>query len=67
MAGCIDGSFGAPLSLPEQKRFFDTHIGSWAPVFFRDLEAAKGSVLYGALGSVGRVFLRIEETAFVMD
>lgn len=66
MAGLIDGTFGEPLSLEEQKAFFSTHIGSWAPVFFRDLEAAKASVLYGTLGSVGRIFLAIEEEAFKM-
>ena len=66
MAGFIDGTFGEPLPLSEQKRFFTTHIGSWAPVFFRDLEAAKASIVYAALGSVGRTFLEIEEGAFAM-
>jgi TorA maturation chaperone TorD len=66
MAGLIDGTFGQPLSLEEQKRFFAAHIGSWAHVFFRDLEIAKASVLYAALGSVGRAFLEIEEGAFDM-
>ena len=66
MAGFIDGSLGRTLSLEEQKTFFATHIGPWAPVLFRDMEAAKASVLYAALGSVGRVFLAIEERAFAM-
>jgi TorA maturation chaperone TorD len=66
MAGLIDGTFGTPVSLEEQKRFFNTHIRPWAPVFFRDLEAAKVSVLYAAIGSVGRAFLEIEEGAFEM-
>ncbi|KAB2920003.1 MAG: molecular chaperone TorD family protein [Hyphomicrobiaceae bacterium] len=66
MAGFIDGTFGEPLPLAEQKRFFTTHIGSWAPVFFRDLEAAKASIVYAAVGSVGRTFLDIEEGAFAM-
>jgi TorA maturation chaperone TorD len=66
MAGLIDGTFGPPSSLEEQKSFFAAHVGSWAHVFFRDLETAKGSVLYGTLGSVGRAFLDIEERAFVM-
>jgi TorA maturation chaperone TorD len=66
MAGFIDGSLGPPLALPEQKGFFGTHIGSWAPVLFRDMETAKASVLYAALGSVGRSFLAIEERAFAM-
>jgi TorA maturation chaperone TorD len=66
MAGLITGEFGEPLPLDEQKRFFDTHIGSWARHFFADLEAAKASVLYAALGTIGRHFMEIEETAFSM-
>jgi TorA maturation chaperone TorD len=66
MAGLIEGRFGPPLPLPEQKRFFETHLGSWAGYFFRDLEAARSSVLYSALGSVGRTFLEIEEGAFAL-
>ena len=38
----------------------------WALVLFRDMEEAKASVLYAALGSVGRAFLAIEERAFAM-
>jgi len=66
MAGFIDGSLGRTLSLEEQHSFYAAHIGSWAPVFFRDLEIAKASVLYATLGSVGRAFLAIEEGAFAM-
>jgi TorA maturation chaperone TorD len=66
MAGFIDGAFGPPRPLAEQKAFYGAHIGSWAPVFFRDMEAAKASVVYAALGSVGRAFLAIEEEAFAM-
>lgn len=67
MAGLIDGAFGTLLSPQEQKRFFETHIGCWAPYFFRDLQQAKSSVLYSALGSVGSAFLEIEEGAFSLD
>ena len=66
MAGLIDGRFGEPASLIAQQEFYDTHIKSWASYFFRDLEAAKSSVLYAGLGSIGRVFLEIEDTAFSM-
>jgi TorA maturation chaperone TorD len=66
MAGFIDGSLGRALSLEEQKAFFAAHVGSWAPVLFRDMEEAKASVVYAALGSVGRAFLAIEERAFAM-
>ena len=67
MAGLIDGQFGEPAPLSEQKHFFETHVGSWAPYFFRDLESARSSVLYATLARVGRIFLDIEETAFRMS
>jgi TorA maturation chaperone TorD len=66
MAGLIDGAFGRALPLEKQKAFFKTHIGSWAPVLFRDMEVAKASVVFATLGSVGRIFLEIEESAFAM-
>jgi TorA maturation chaperone TorD len=66
MAGLIEGHFGQPLPVAEQRRFFDAHLGSWAGYFFRDLEAAKSSRLYAALGTVGRTFLEIEEGAFAL-
>jgi len=66
MAGFILGDFGLPLSLDQQKEFYDEHIRSWAPHFFRDLESAKASRLYAKLAPVGRIFLEIEETAFSM-
>lgn len=68
MAGLIDGALGdAPVPLSAQKRFFQTHLGCWAPYFFRDLQQARSSVLYSALGTVGNAFLEIEEGAFALD
>ena len=67
MSGLIAGDFDRQIDLAEQKTFFDTHVGSWAKHFFTDLETAKSSVLYGALGSVGRCFMDIEQVAFTMD
>ncbi len=66
MAGLIEGEFGSPLGLEEQRRFFADHLNAWAPHFFKDLEAANASVLYGALGTIGRLFLEIEAAAFEM-
>lgn len=66
MAGLIDGAFGAPLTPGQQKSFFNAHLGSWAPVFFRDLEASTTSRVYSALGAVGRQFMLIEDRAFAM-
>lgn len=66
MAGLIDGRFGHASTLGEQQKFYDAHVKPWASFFFRDLEGAKASVLYAGLGSIGRVFLDIEDTAFSM-
>lgn len=67
MAGLIEGRFGEPLSLDEQKKFYDAHVGCWMPLFFRDLEGASSSVLYAALAQVGSRFLEIEKAAFDME
>ena len=67
MSGLITGEFDAVADLERQKTFFNAHVGSWASHFFTDLEAAESSVLYGAIGSVGRRFMAIEEVAFAMD
>ena len=66
MAGLIMGDFGEPLDIAEQKRFFDEHIAPWAGRFFVDLENAKAARLYTPIGTLGRVFMEIESTAFSM-
>lgn len=66
MFGLIGGSFGSPVPLAEQRRFFDAHLGSWAPKFFEDLEAAKSAVFYMPVGRIGRLFMQVESAAFEM-
>ncbi len=66
MAGMVDGLFGGEDNLHGQQAFFDSHLGSWAPKFFQDLEAAETSKFYAPIGTVGRVFMEIEATAFKM-
>lgn len=66
MAGMIVGRFGDPAPLPEQREFWNRHIGPWAGHFFSDLEGAKASVLYASVGTIGRVFMEIEKEAFRM-
>lgn len=66
MGGMIVGRFGAPATLDDQKTFFNKHIGPWAAHFFSDLEAAKNSVLYASLGTLGKAFIEIEREAFRM-
>ncbi|UCH76129.1 MAG: molecular chaperone TorD family protein [Rhodospirillales bacterium] len=66
MAGLIEGEFGAPADLKTQRAFYDSHIGPWAGQFFADLEAAKSARFYMPVGTVGRIFMEIEATAFDM-
>ncbi|MGC1504462.1 MAG: molecular chaperone TorD family protein [Sulfitobacter sp.] len=66
MGGMIVGRFTSPADLSDQKVFFNRHIAPWAGHFFSDLEAAKNSVLYASVGSVGRAFMEIEREAFRM-
>ena len=67
MAGMVEGKYGTFYDLDEQREFFKTHIISWAGHFMSDLEGAKASILYAAIGTIGRIFLEIEEVAFTMD
>ncbi len=64
MGAMIVGRFGQPTSLQDQKTFFNRHIAPWAGHFFTDLEAAKNSVFYASVGTIGRVFMEIEGEAF---
>jgi len=66
MAGLIMGDFGQPLDLAGQRAFFDAHLGAWAGQFFADLERAETATLYTPIGTLGRVFMTIETTAFEM-
>jgi TorA maturation chaperone TorD len=67
MSGLITGAFGdGPAELEEQRKFFDEHIGCWAPRFFEDLEAAKAAAFYMPVGTIGRLFMAIESEAFEM-
>ena len=67
MAGLITGAHGIRLSVEDQHAFFNTHVATWAPHFFKDLEAAKGSVFYAPVGKIGRAFMEIEIEAFRME
>ena len=67
MAGLITGAFGAPVDLAGQRRFFDSHLEPWAPLFFEDLEKARSARLYAPIGTLGRLFMAIEKTAFMME
>ncbi len=66
MGGMIVGRFGRAATIEEQKTFFNKHVAPWAGHFFDDLTNAKNSVLYAAVGAVGREFMEIEREAFRM-
>lgn len=67
MGGLITGRFGAPAPLDVQRTFWTRHVGPWAGHFYSDLEAAKNSVFYAGVGTVGRLFMDIEREAFRMS
>lgn len=64
MGAMIVGRFAEPADLTRQKTFFNKHIAPWAALFFADLEGAKNSVFYAPVGTVGRVFMDIEQEGF---
>ncbi len=66
MAGLITGAFGTPADLARQQRFFATHIASWAPRFFADLQTAESAAFYMPVGAIGGAFMAIESQAFEM-
>jgi TorA maturation chaperone TorD len=65
MHGLITGAFGA-ADLGQQRDFFKAHIAPWAGRFFADLEGSKAAVLFMAVGTVGRLFMAIENEVFAM-
>lgn len=65
MVGLILGKFRG-AGVDRQRSFFRDHINSWAPYFFKDLENAKTGDLYRPIGTLGRLFLAIEDAAFEM-
>ena len=67
MAALVDGRHGTPAGHTEQKLFFEAHVGSWMPYFFRDLEGAKAAVLYAPVGTIGRALMEVEAAAFEME
>lgn len=66
MFGLITGAFGAPVDLARQREFFDENIAPWAERFFEDLEAASSASFYQPVGTIGKLFMRIESQAFEM-
>lgn len=66
MCAMITGAFAAPVALDRQRAFFTTHIAPWAERFFEDLEGSPSARFYRPVGTVGRLFMRIEAQSFEM-
>jgi TorA maturation chaperone TorD len=67
MSGMITGAFGQPMPLQTQKEFFNAHIAPWASYCFNDLEKAENALLYAPVGSLGRLFVEIEQESFRIE
>ena len=65
MAGLITGEVDAAEGLGERE-FFGRHLAPWARRFFADVERARAASLYRPLGTVGRLFMEIEDEAWAM-
>lgn len=66
MSGLITGAFGEATDLVEQQSFFSTHIAPWAERFFEDLERSPTAAFFMPVGTVGKLFMSIENQAFAM-
>ena len=66
MCAMITGAFAAPVALDRQRAFFNTHVAPWAERFFEDLEGSPSARFYRPVGTVGRLFMRIEAQSFEM-
>jgi TorA maturation chaperone TorD len=65
MSGFADGGF--EVAAGEERRFFERHVAPWAGRFFSDLESAEAAAFYKPVGTIGRIFMDIEASAFEMD
>jgi TorA maturation chaperone TorD len=64
MAGLIAGDFRADTGT--QENFFSRHLAPWAASFFADLEGAEAASFYRPVGTIGRLLVDIEATAYTL-
>src|SRR5215468_9868775 len=64
MAGLAIGEL--PGSEEAGRTIFENHMAPWIGRFFADLENAEAAEFYGRVGTVGRVFVEIENEAFAL-
>jgi TorA maturation chaperone TorD len=62
MAGLAAGRFSTPEEV--QRGFFEKHVAPWMGRLFADMETAASAKFYRSVGSLGRLFLKIETEAF---
>ena len=65
MVGLVGGRFETPAGA--DRELFRKHLAPWVGHFFADLERAKGADFYRRVGTLGRLFVEIERTAFAMS
>lgn len=66
MNGLIRGSYNNLNSLSRQKAFFISYLAPWGISFFEDLESASSSSIYKPIGTLGKIFMAVESSAFEM-
>ncbi len=66
MHGLIMGHLGGSQGAQRQQAFFMHHIAPWAGPFFKDLEKAKNAKVYMPVGTLGGIFMALENEAFEM-
>lgn len=50
------------LAIDAQKIFFLTHVKSWLPSLFKDMQQSRRSPFYAAVGELGNAFIEFENT-----
>lgn len=64
----VSGGAGrSPASVPEQKRFFEAHLGSALPKFFAAVGHAPGANYYCRVTAVGAAFTALESESFSLE
>lgn len=58
---------GRGTALKTQKTFFDRHLAPWGGQAFSDIEQAAAARLYRPVGTIGTLFLDVEEAAFALE
>ena len=57
---------GGDVSVEVQRRFFQSHMGSWMKTFFEDLQKASAARFYRAVGQFGEQFIEFERKYLTM-